>query len=309
MSRGRGNCAGVSDKNEQMELKQFATRRRLAGLMFIGFGLCGSFGSGVAAPVGSAAGAAPNALTVPLKSHRAVYKISLVRAEQQEGMRGADGTFTYTLVDRCAGYTIETRMDADFGFSNGLNNAVRQVFAGWEARDGRTASFRMQTFENDMLEDSYRGRAELAADGSGTAAYEGAAPATFSLPVGTMLPIFQTGALLRAAADGERCFSHVVMDGTATDGPYRVSGVIGSLRTGAPAAGDIAATDTTSVPTGFWPVTMAYFQLGAETDTPEYELSIQLQADGIVGRMILDFGTYALSFEPESIGLIEGTGC
>lgn len=292
-----------------MELTHFETRRGLVGLIVIGFGLCGAFGLSAALPVGGVTATLSSTLTLPLKSHPAVYKISLVRAEQQEGMHGADGTFTYTLVDRCAGYTVETRMDADFGFVNGLNNAVRQVFAGWEARDGRAASFRMQTFENDMLEDSYRGRAELAADGSGTAAYEGAAPASFSLPAGTMLPTLQTRELLRAAANGDRFFSHVVMDGTATDGPYRVSGVIGPLRAGVQAVAAMAATDTAAKPEAFWPVTMAYFQLGAETDTPEYELSIQLQADGIVGSMLLDFGTCALSFQPESIVLIEGTGC
>jgi len=259
---------------------------------------------GDAAVVAAAAVSEPPSPTANLASHRVVYKISLVQAQQQEGMRGANGTFSYTLVDRCSGYTIESRLDAEFGFANGLNNTTRQIFAGWESRDGLNTSFRMQAFENKMLEDSYRGRGELGATGAGTVTYQGLEPVTYALPKGTLVSTRQIAELIRAARAGEHFFAHVVLDGGLSDGPYRVSGVIGSAR---PSGESIAAKP--DEPEIYWPVTMAYFQLGSASETPAYEISLRLRSDGIVSRMIKDYGAYALSFEPESIAPIAGAGC
>lgn len=244
--------------------------------------------------------------TAELLSHRAVYKVSLVRAEQQDGMRGADGTLTYTLVDRCTGYTIESRLEADFGFANGLTNVVRQHYAGWESHDGRGASFRMQAFENDMLEDAYRGRVEIDAAGIGRVTYQGSGSANYELPKGTLVSTRQIAALIRAARNGERFFAHVVVDGSLSDGPYRVSGVIGQERRGSESVSTVAASTDAGA---YWPVTLAYFPLNSSNETPVYEVSLQLRADGIVNRMIQDFGAYALSFEPETIAPISGAGC
>jgi hypothetical protein len=234
-----------------------------------------------------------------LTSHRAVYRIALVRAEQQDGMRGADGTLTYTQINRCTGYTIESRLEADFGFANGLTNVIRQVYAGLESRDGTASSFRMQVFENDMLEDSYRGHVAIESGGAGRADYEGNRPAAYRLPPGTLLATTQTAALIAAARSGERFVSHIVMDGIFPDGPYRVAGVIGNPRPIRPGAtGDIQ-----------WPVTLAYFPLEGAAETPTYETRLDLAPGGIVRRMVQDFGAHTLAFEPESITAIEGPSC
>jgi len=244
-----------------------------------------------------------------IQSHRATYRIALVRATQQEGMRGADGTLAFTLIDRCAGYTVESRMEADYAFSNGLTNQVRQVFAGWEAKDRRSASFRMQTTENDSLEDSYRGRVDLDAEGRGTVVYEGSTRAHYDLPAGTLLSTGQIQELLRLAAAGERFFSHVVIDGAFIEGPYRVTGVIGSERgIGEQERKELAAIGRSEAGT-YWPVTMAYFPITGAAETPDYEITLHLLGDGVVARMIQDFGAYALAFEPTSIRKISESGC
>lgn len=252
---------------------------------------------------------AASAAEPALQSHRAIYRIALMRATQQEGMRGAEGTLAFTLIDRCAGYTIESRMEADFSFSNGLTNQVRQVFAGWEAKDRRSASFRMQTTENDSLEDSYRGRVDLDADGRGTAVYEGSAPAQYELPAGTLLSTGQIQELLRLASKGERFFSHVVIDGAFIEGPYRVTGVIGSeRRLGDQERKELAAIGRSEAE-AYRPVTMAYFPMSGDPETPDYEITLHLLGDGVVARMIQDFGAYALAFEPTSIRKISEPGC
>lgn len=222
-------------------------------------------------------------------------------------MRGANGTLTQSLVDRCIGYTIESRLEADFGFSNGLTNVVRHNFAGWESRDGTDASFRMQIFENGMLEEAYRGRVADDADGIAAAIYEGATSARYPLPPETLSATGFIAALVKSAKAGEQFFAHTVMDGTFPDGPYRVTGVIAPWR-GADEPRESKSNQNGSGP-GYWPISMAYFPLESGSDTPALEVSLHLHANGTVGRKVHDFGGYAIAFEPVSLLPIEGAGC
>ena len=279
---------------------------------------------GVALTVGAwatAANAAPAPVRAPadvirpesieLASHAATYTMVLVRAQQQDGVRGASGRLAYRLIDHCTGYTIESELTAKFSFSNGSASDLRQTFAGWESKDGRHATFRMQMLENGELTDNYSGVVDLAADGSGTARYDGAQPASFTLPAGSMLSSWQMKALLADAKNGSSFFLQTVMDGSFADGPHSVSGVI------APAIAErghhVAAADNADAhdqsAARIWPITMAYFPLNTPSETPSYEMSVDVRSNGIMTRMTQDFGSYTLGFEPQSIVELERDPC
>ena len=249
----------------------------------------------------------------PLASYSAVYELSLSRAAQLEGVRAATGKMLYTIVDRCDGYTVESDLEANLSFSNGVSNQVLKRFAGWESKDGRRATFRMQIYENGALEDAYRGNVELKADGSGRAVYIGDETTVYDLPSGTILSTTQLRDLVRAAQDTDSIVNQTIMDGAFEDGPYRVSGYIAhpknmtEVNAEAPAEARSPA-DAALLAGSHWPVALAYFSLDPVAELPEYEANLQLLPNGVIRSMTQDYSTYTLSLDLTKISAREG-GC
>ncbi len=248
-----------------------------------------------------------------LASHAATYELSLTRATQIDGVRAASGKMTYTLIDRCDGYTIETDLDVNLAFSNGISTQILKRYAGWESKDGRSATYRMQVYDNGTLESSYTGAVVLAADGSGTATYDGGQKVNYDLPPGTMLSMTQLRELIRAGQDAQPLVVQAVMDGAFEEGPYRVTGFIAPPRnlTKADSADGMnitVAKDAELLMNTYWPVTMAYFALGKDSETPDYETSVQLLPNGVIRAMTQDYGAYTLSMDLTKLTKRDG-GC
>jgi hypothetical protein len=290
--------------------QQFRATRGLF-VTLLTLGLLVRIGVAAAQPnAGAAVAPSPPAapVAINLVSHKAVYDVSLVRATQRDGVRGARGTMTYALTDRCEGYTVESQMHLDMGLSNGSDSELEQRYASWEAKDNRSASFRMLVRENGKLKDSYHGTVTLDAKGAGSATYVGEQEVNYDLPEGTMLSTNHLAALLTAAASGEKIFNRPVMDGSFDDGPYRVGGVIGPERRSPEQAGRTApGGDLTAGST--WSLALAYFSLDTNEDTPEYEMVMKVGANGIARHLVQDFGGFTLAFDLVSVEPIAGPSC
>ena len=250
-----------------------------------------------ATPSVGAAGAA-------LTPHRAIYDLSLTKATQIDGVRAAKGTMIYTLTDRCDGYTVESNLQMELAFANGVDNQVDQRYAAWEAKDGRSATFRMQVMENGSLTKTYQGTISLEADGSGTATYETNKPHVFKLPKGTLLSTQHTLELIRRAAAGDKFVVRPVIDGSFEEGPFMISAVIAPARGGPPQAksGDLADGK-------FWPMALAYFPLSQGNETPQYEVNMNMLASGVTRSMSQDFGAFTLGFDLVSVDPVSGPPC
>jgi hypothetical protein len=238
-----------------------------------------------------------------LVSHRAEYAVSLLKASQRDGVRGVSGTLSYVFTDRCDGYTIESSMRLAMSLANGADNEIEQRYAAWEAKDNRAASFRMLVRENGKVSDSYHGTATLDETGAGTATYIGDQEVTYTLPAGTLLSSNHLQAVLEAAAKGEHIVNRAVMDGSFDDGPYRVGGVIGPSDRKTLAGGP----PLTQGP--LWPISLAYFPLESDQDTPEYEMLLRIGPNGVARSLMQDFGGFTLSFELSKAEPVTGPSC
>jgi hypothetical protein len=225
-----------------------------------------------------------------LTSHRAIYDLALTKAAQSDGVRSASGTMIYSITDRCDGYTVESNLQMELAFASGIDNQIDQRYAAWEAKDGRSASFRMQVLENGTLSKSYRGNVALDADGAGTVTYETDAIQTFKLPKGTLLSTGHTLALLKAAAAGEKFFVRPVIDGSFEEGPFMISAVIAPAHGAAAKDGDLASGPA-------WPVGLAYFAFGTDNEAPSYEMNMSILPTGVSRSMSQDFGKFTLGFD------------
>lgn len=235
----------------------------------------------------AAAQAAP---VTTLASHRAIYDLSLTKAMQSDGVRSAKGTMVYSITDRCDGYTIESNLQMELAFASGIDNQIDQRFASWEAKDGRSASFRMQVLENGNLSKSYLGHVSLDAEGAGTVTYETDAIRTVKLPKGTLLSTGHTLALINAAGGGEKFLARPVIDGSFEEGPFTIAAAIAAPRGGPVRTGDLASGAA-------WPVGLAYFPFGTDHEAPDYELSMSILPSGVARAMSQDFGKFTLGFD------------
>ena len=255
----------------------------------------------------SARAAAP---VVPpsLTSHRAVYDLSLTKTMQSDGVSSAKGSMVYTITDRCDGYTIESNLQMELAFASGIDNQVDQRFASWEAKDGRSSTFRMQVLENGKLSKSYIGNVALEADGSGTVTYETDSIQKFKLPKGTLLSTGHTLALIKAAAAGEKFFVRPVVDGSFEEGPFMISAAIAAPR-GVPAVAAPRGAPDVAAPRGApnkesdlgagaaWPVSLAYFHFATDAEAPDYELNMNMLPTGVARALSQDFGKFTLGFD------------
>jgi len=271
---------------------------------FLAASLIASWAGLMPASAATAVPPASIAAGVALTPHRAIYDLSLTRATQMDGVRAAKGTMIYTLTDRCDGYTIESNLQMELAFANGVDNQIDQRYAAWEAKDGRSATFRMQVMENGSLTKTYQGKIALEADGSGTATYETNKPHVFKLPKGTLLYTAHTLELIRHATAGEKFLVRTVIDGSFEEGPFMVSAIVAPARGGPPAAspGDLADGK-------FWPMGLAYFPLSTGNETPQYEVNMNMLGSGVTRSMTQDFGNFAIGFELTNVEPLPAQTC
>ena len=87
--------------------------------------------------------------------------------------------------------------------------------------------------------------------------------------------------------------SYSVFDGARLDGAFTVNAVIGKPPRGAGAPvvrGDVGLLRQQS-----WGVRLAFFAAGDQgTANPEYELALDLLANGVARSMLLDYGDFAV---------------
>jgi hypothetical protein len=244
-----------------------------------------------------------------LASHRATYEMSLSKISSSDGVRAASGTMTYTLTDRCDGYTIETNLSLNLAFANGTDNQVEQRYAAWEAKDGRSSTFRFQVVENGRVAKAYHGNIRFKEDGTGTATYEGGETSTFDLPRGTLLSTAHTLALLKSAAAKETFLSKMVIDGSFDEGPFWVTAAIAPQHAGG--VSPVKGSPDNELGTGrYWPIGMAYFPVKSEQQTtPEYEITQNLLGTGVTHSMMQDFGSFTLAFKPVKMESIAAQAC
>lgn len=253
-----------------------------------------------------------------LVSHRAVYDMSLAKVSQQsDGVRAAGGEMTYTLTDRCDGYTIETNLSLNLAFANGKENQVEQRYAAWESKDGRSSTFRFQVIENGAVAKSYHGNIQFKEDGTGTATYESGETQTFDLPRGTLLSTAHTAQLIKSAASREKFIGKMVIDGSFDQGPFWVTAAIAPAQPGVLA--QVKAGSRTDVTTKdklgplaegvYWPIGLAYFPSTSDQALPEYEITQNLLGTGVTHSMVQDFGGFTLAFKPVRVEPVAGPGC
>ncbi|MFO1071119.1 MAG: DUF1849 family protein, partial [Geminicoccaceae bacterium] len=156
----------------------------------------------------------------------------------------------------------------------------------WESLDRTQLRFTMRSFDGSTLQEEFRGSAKLDAPGaSGTVSYTLPEPEQEPLPAGTIFPTEHVVDLIAAARAGQQVLSRQVFDGSGEDALTRATAVIGQAKTGSVPGGDSETV---------WPISVAYFPLEGDDALPQFEISFDLSARGVMSNVRLDYGEFTL---------------
>jgi hypothetical protein len=237
-----------------------------------------------------------SATAVDVAPHRAIYKMSLERAQSASGVIGAGGTMLYTWADSCDGWTIEQRYKLRMQYAEQDDAELSISFVTWEAKDGTRYRFNVRKLKDGEPTEELRGDARLAPGGSaGEAKFVRPESTTIALGKATLFPTAHTLALIEAAAAGATFLSKNVFDGGTVEGPFEVTGGIGTEHTAEPAA------ENPLLRNRWWPIRLAFFPADSKSPQPDYELGMDLQDNGVARELTLDYGNFVVRAKLESI--------
>ena len=246
-----------------------------------------------------------------LASHEATYRLKLAHVESGAGIQAVEGVMRYRFADACDGWTSENAVAVEYVYDSGASLRSTWTFTSWEAKSGENMRFAVTEKANGRTTDKFFGRASVDASGDkGGKAWikdeaAGSLEEVIDLPSGTLLPTAHIIALFDAAAAGNPIISRTVFDGTSKDNPYAINAVIGRARAAVGGLGTGAATEVLST----YPMSLAFFQIRARNEVPDFEMSIDYRQDGVAEKVIQTFSDFSLSMMPDTLKFLEPGAC
>jgi hypothetical protein len=238
------------------------------------------------------ASAQPDVILAP---HRATYDMKLATAHSGGGISSVSGRMVLETVESCEGWEIKQRIKLTFQRNDGEEFQTDSNFTSYESKDGLELRFSVRNIQNDEIDEELRGQADLETPGGkGRASFTLPEPRAFDLPAGTLFPNTHLALLIHHARANEKSISYKVFDGARLDGAFQVNAVIGRPPRAPPGTpqvrGDLGLLRNQQA----WGVRLAFFAANDQGAMPEYELTLDLLANGVARSMMLDYGDFAI---------------
>jgi len=250
---------------------------------------------------------APLRADVVIAPHRAAYTLELKRMGRDSTVSDASGAMVYTWGETCDGWTVEQQFLLNVVQANGNPVSLTAVSSTWESKDGKRLRFNIKRERNGSEVEKIRGEGRLeSVGGAGEAQFELPVVKRIKLPAGTVFPTMHTLRLMARAQDGARTDRQIVFDGSEVEPPGPVSAFILPLKT--PAEKNEALTPPLG-PDKVRNIHLAFFGIDTRSAEPEFEMSIELQDNGVALSLILDYGEYAVRANLVRIEALEKPDC
>ena len=255
------------------------------------------------------AGGADAATVVP---HRAIYDLSLLRANESASLRSATGKLAFEIDgSSCDGYTVNFRMATKYRQDDGSVSVIDSLSTTYE--NGAATELRHQSKQsvNGTVRDSDRIRlTRPTADTEGAVELKSKPEESFTVPAGAALPMQHQMKLMALGGAGGGRDSSIVFDGSDGAKAFRAISFVGRQKP----AGSIArdAENPAARPlmgNVAWPMTVSYFALDGNAETPEYQVSFDMYDNGVVTGLVLDYGDFALSGTLADLKMFDTQGC
>ena len=239
--------------------------------------------------------AATTAAAVTIAPHRAIYDMALSSVKNGGNVSSVSGRMLFEWADVCDGWAVQQHLKLHFNYAEGDQSDVTSTEVTWEAKDGSAYNFNIRRVTDGKETENYKGKATIGPDG-GSAVYTLPADKTQKLPAGTLFPSSHTRMILQQAMAGEKLFSRRVFDGSDEDGSNDVSVFIDPPQAHwLDAVADLKLKHSKILDQTSWPVRMAFYKLDTTTGEPDYEMDLNLLANGVARSMRIDYGDFSVT--------------
>lgn len=237
-----------------------------------------------------------------LAAHTAEYDLKLDNAHGGD-VTSASGKMSYEVIDACDGWAVRQRLAMRITNAEGQDINMLSDYTTFESKDGLHLRFRMKQTTEQAVTSEVEGEASLEyPGGAGTASYTLPEATTVALPAGTLFPTAHTAEILKAAAAGKKFLALPLFDGTSPTGAQDSSVIINAW--GLPAETKFAPLAT--LPSGR--VHIAFFDHGAASQQPDYEVAMRYWDNGVADQLSMDFGDFVMAGQLAKL-VIAKPGC
>jgi hypothetical protein len=250
------------------------------------------------------------AQAVELAAHRAFYRLTLASASNESNMAGVEGAISFEIKDACDAWIVEQNYALRFQLANGGDIDNVDKYVSWESKDGLEYRFNVTRVTNGRESEQVGGRAELESSGGpGMATFDQPSKDRIALSRGTVFPTEHTVILLEKAERGERFDRHLLFDGSKVEAAAPVTTIVLGQR-------EAKGEPVIKAPLGpdpIWPMQLAFFAAEGEAqqgeELPDFEMTMNIQPNGVVTSLVLDFGDFTVNGILEKIEELPASGC
>lgn len=255
----------------------------------------------------------PAEAQIRLAPHRAVYELKLKEKRGSAAIDQVRGKIVYQFSgDACGGYALNFRQVTEIGNGEGEVNVSDLRSESWEDGAGKSFRFSAQNFLNDSLDRDTNGRAERNGDAVRVTVAK-PTPVSASYEQAMLFPTEHLLKILEAARERRTLLEAAIYDGSeAGDKSFDTLTVIGREAHVPPADIEAPAKRPELDKEAFWPVAISYFERGKKTDgeqTPDYQMSFDLYANGVSRALKIDYGEFVLDGELTELEFLKPTAC
>jgi len=280
-----------------------------SGRRMIGRGVPGAFRSvltGAAVVAGFLLVTVAPAVAVDILPHRALYEVSLEKASSSSGVVDVRGRMGFEWRDACDGWAVEQRYAMEFARADGDGTLIQSTYSTWESKAGDTYRFFVKR-DRGGGEERVEGKAVMPlplGSAPGSVTFSEPEEQTFDLPADTLFPTEHTIRMIEAATSGTRFLRAPVFDGSEPEPPSLISAVLGPAKTDVP-----PPIDAQAVEGPFYPARLAWFGPDSAGSEPDFEMSIDILANGIARGIIVDYDDFSVRMSLESVEALPAPDC
>jgi len=250
-----------------------------------------------------------------LVPHRAVYDLDLGATRGASTVAAVTGRMVFEFTGSpCQGFSQNMRFVMNVNNRDGGSTLSDLRSNTFETSNGDKYKFKYNDYTNQEATDTTTGDAARQSD-AGSVAVTLAKPsgAKLSLNPGTLFPVQHTIHLLAAALRGDHMMAADLYDGSDNgQKTFFTNTLIGPVHPGG-AGSDIEPIKNADKLAGLrsWPIAIAYY--GSDSakaeGIPEHEMSFQLYENGVVRKLLIDYGNLSIKGTLAEIEFLEPEKC
>lgn len=244
--------------------------------------------------------------------HRAIYDLKLLRANENASLQSATGKLAFEIDgSTCDGFTVNFRMATKYRQNDGSAAVIDTLSTTFENAGSTELRHQLKESVNGAVKETDRisvNRKSPDAEGTGNMKSKPNEP--FAVPAGAALPMQHQLKLMALGEAGGGRDSSIVYDGSDGAHSFRAISFVGKQKSPGSVTRDAANPAAAALQgEAAWPMTVSYYALDGNSETPEYQVSFDMYTNGVASGLVLDYGDFALSGTLSDLKILDKQSC